>query len=248
MTTEMIMDAWSLAEHIESPALFTNQITGSPEARRYAPYMLQNLTTLPLVFCVCQQLGADDLNVFPSKGVLQPGSSTLIYINESPEELLFRYRPMQSSDKLNDMQLLEAAHRYVNFQLEGTSAPSTPISMDLVGRRFFEVVFSKSPTVSGVYNDEKSSKRSGKGETEVGADIDRRFATPVVIDVSVQRFTKLIRLYSTVCLNLVPFCYDFCSYGFLGILCFQVVILNATSVSLELRFDIPFGVAPKVDC
>lgn len=28
--------------------------------------------------------------------------------------------------------------------------------------------------------------------------------------------------------------------------CFQVVILNSTSVVLEVRFDIPFGLSPTV--
>ncbi|PIN06334.1 hypothetical protein CDL12_21113 [Handroanthus impetiginosus] len=221
--TEMIKDAWSFMERTESPDLADLQITNSPETRRYAPYMLQNLTTLPLVFHVCQrEHGADDLDVSPSKGVLQPGSSTLVYINESPEELLFRYRPGQSSDKLNDKQLLEAAHRYVTFQLEGTSVPSAPISMDLVCRRYFEVEFSKSSHVPEVYSDANSINRSRKGEADGSADAIKGFAIPVVIDVSVQRFTKLMRLYST------------------------VVILNATSALLEVRFDIPFGVSPKI--
>ncbi|KAI3467952.1 hypothetical protein Pfo_024615 [Paulownia fortunei] len=220
---EMIEDAWSLMKMTESPDLSNSQITKSAETRRYAPYMLQNLTTLPLVFHVCQRkLGDDDLDVTPSKGVLQPGSSTLVYINESPEELLFRYRPVQSSDRLNDKQLLEAAHRYVTFQLEGTSVPSAPISMDLVGRRYFEVEFSKSSHVSEVHSDANSMKINRKIEGDGGTDAIRGFAVPVVIDVSVQRFTKLMRLYST------------------------VVILNSTSVLLEVRFDIPFGVSPKI--
>ncbi|KAK4437331.1 Vacuolar protein sorting-associated protein 13 [Sesamum alatum] len=220
---EMITDAWSLMEISESPDFSNSPLTKSPETRRYAPYMLQNLTSLPLVFCVCQrQLGADDLDVSPSKGVLQPGSSALVYINESPQELLFRYRPAQSSDRLNDKQLLEAAHRYVTFQLEGTSVPSAPISMDLVGRRYFEVDFSKSSHVSEVYSDANSVKRNRKVDGDGGGDATRGFAIPVVIDVSVQRFTKLMRLFST------------------------VVIINATSVALEVRFDIPFGVAPKI--
>ncbi|XP_051121162.1 uncharacterized protein LOC127244726 [Andrographis paniculata] len=223
MMIEMIKDAWCLVEGTGSPDFYTPHIIRSPKSRRYAPYMLQNLTTLPLIFCVCQQqLGDDDVDVSPSKGVLQPGSSTLVYINESPEELVFRYRPLQSSDKLTDKQLLEAAHRHVTFQLEGTSVPSVPISMDLVGRRFFEVEFSKSSTVSDIHNDENSSKRSRKNEADNDGVTDRGFAIPVVIDVSVQRFTKLIRLHST------------------------VVVLNGTSTSLELRFDIPFGVSPKV--
>ncbi|KAG8383675.1 hypothetical protein BUALT_Bualt04G0038500 [Buddleja alternifolia] len=65
-------------------------------------------------------------------------------------------------------------------------------------------------------------KRNIKVEGGSGTDATGGFVIPVVIDVSVQRFTKLMRLYST------------------------AVILNATSVSLEVRFDIPFGVAPKI--
>ncbi|KAL6580643.1 hypothetical protein OROMI_008667 [Orobanche minor] len=212
-TIEMIRDAWSLLGMAE---ISNSQIAKIPETRRYAPYMLQNLTAMPLVFCFCQQ--SDDFDVSPSKGILQPGSSTLVHINESPEELLFRYRPVQSSDRLNDNHPLEAAHRYVTFQLEGTSVPSSPISMDLVGRRYFDIEFSQSSHVSEVQNVASSMERNGKFE----GDAVKGFAIPVVIDVSVQRSTKLIRLYST------------------------VVILNSTSVLLEVRFDIPFGLSPKI--
>ncbi|KAL3650642.1 hypothetical protein CASFOL_007045 [Castilleja foliolosa] len=222
-TIEMIGDAWSVLGITERSDLSNSQIAQIPVTRRYAPYMLENLTTLPLVFCVCQRrFGRDDLDVSPSKGVLQPDSSTLIHINESPDELLFRYRPLKSSDSLNDNQLLEAAHRHVTFQLEGTSVPSALISMDLVGRRYFEVEFSQSSHVTEVQSDVNSTKRNEKVEGDGGTDAVRGFAIPVVIDVSVQRFTKLIRLYST------------------------VVILNSTSVLIEVRFDIPFGVAPKI--
>ncbi|KAH6809791.1 hypothetical protein C2S51_027574 [Perilla frutescens var. frutescens] len=217
----MVKDAWNLIEKTESPDLPNSLITKSAVTRRYAPYMLQNLTTLPLLYVCQRKLGADDLDVSPSKGVLQPGSSTLIYINESPEELLFRYRPVQSSDRLNDKQLLEAAHRYVTFQLEGTSVPSVPISMDLVGRCYFEVQFLKSSHVPEFHSD-ANYIRNRIGEGNGGADAIRGFAFPVVIDVSVQRFTKLMHLYST------------------------VVILNSTSVLLEVRFDIPFGLSPQI--
>ncbi|XP_073129939.1 intermembrane lipid transfer protein VPS13 isoform X2 [Henckelia pumila] len=217
---EMIKDAWGLIEMTESRELPTSQIIKNPETARYAPYMLQNLTSLPLVFYVCQwQFGANELDVSPSEGVLQPGSSILVYINESPEKLLLRCRPRQSSDRLNDNQSLEAAQRYVIFQLEGTSMPSVPISMDLVGRRYFDLDFSKS-SHSEVNGDTNTMKR--KVPTDMGADAVRGFVIPVVVDVSVQHYTKLMRLYST------------------------VVILNATSVSLELRFDIPLGVSPKI--
>ncbi|KAL8519790.1 hypothetical protein ACS0TY_010650 [Phlomoides rotata] len=219
-TIEMVKDARSLMEMTENPDLSNSLLTRSAGVRRYAPYVLQNLTTLPLIYICQRKLGADDLDVSPSKGVLQPGSSTLIYINESPEELLFRYRPVQSSDRLNDKQSLETAHRYVTFQLEGASIPSAPISMDLVGRRYFEVEFSKSSHVSESQSDTSFIKRKAEGNGSMES--IRGFAIPVVIDVSVQRFTKLMRLYST------------------------VVILNSTSVLLEVRFDIPFGVAPKI--
>ncbi|KAL3830664.1 hypothetical protein ACJIZ3_019466 [Penstemon smallii] len=220
---EMIKDACGLIEMKKSSGLSNSQIIKNPETMRYAPYMLQNLATVPLVFHVCQrQLVSDNLDVSPSQGILQPGSSTHVYINESPEELLFRYRRVESSDRLNDKQLLEAAHRYVTFQLEGTSAPSTPISMDLVGRRYFEVDFSKPSHASEVHSNADTLKRNKKLERDTGTDTVRGFVVPVVIDVSVQRYTKLMRLYST------------------------VVILNTTSVPLEIRFDIPFGVSPKI--
>ncbi|XP_073032093.1 intermembrane lipid transfer protein VPS13 isoform X2 [Primulina eburnea] len=217
---EMIKDAWGLIEMTESRELSNSQIRKNPETARYAPYKLQNLTSLPLVFYVCQwQLGAYELDVSPSEGVLQPGSSVLVYINESPEKLLLRGRPTQSSDRLNDNQSLEAAQRYVIFQLEGTSMPSMPISMDLVGRRYFDLDFSKS-SHSEINGDANTMKKNVP--TDMGTDAVRGFVIPVVVDVSVQHYTKLMRLYST------------------------VVILNATSVSLELRFDIPLGVSPKI--
>ncbi|CAE6119278.1 unnamed protein product [Arabidopsis arenosa] len=48
------------------------------------------------------------------------------------------------------------------------------------------------------------------------------FVVPVVYEVSLQQQSKLIRVYST------------------------VIILNSTSMPLELRFDIPFGISPKI--
>lgn len=217
---EMIKDAWGLIEMRESRDLSNSQIIKNPETTRYAPYLLQNLTSLPLVFYVCQwQFGANDLDVSPSEGVLQPGSCVLVYVNESPEKLILRCRPTQSSDRLNDNQSLEAAQRYVIFQLEGASMPSMPISMDLVGRRYFDLDFSKS-SHSEVNGDTNTMKK--KVPTDMGTDAVRGFVIPVVVDVSVQHYTKMMRIYST------------------------VVILNATSVSLELRFDIPLGVSPKL--
>ncbi|KAK4403232.1 hypothetical protein Sango_1063900 [Sesamum angolense] len=91
------------------------------------------------------ELGADDLDVSPSKGVLQPGSSALVYINESPEELLFRYRPVQSSDRLNDKQLLEAAHRYVLSNWRVLIINATSVALEVR----FDIPFGVSPKILG---------------------------------------------------------------------------------------------------
>ncbi|CAH1434367.1 unnamed protein product [Lactuca virosa] len=48
------------------------------------------------------------------------------------------------------------------------------------------------------------------------------YVVPVVIDVSVQRYTNFVRLYST------------------------VILTNATTMPFEVRFDIQFGVSPKI--
>ncbi|KAH0662951.1 hypothetical protein KY284_027882 [Solanum tuberosum] len=104
----------------------------------------------------------------------------------------------------------------------GTSLPSVPISMDLVGLRYFEVDFSKSsrkPDVDTTKNVPNSSINDGKNNK---IEEKNGFIIPVVIDVSIQRYTKMVQLYST------------------------VIVSNATSVPLEVRFDIPFGISPKV--
>ncbi|CAK8569567.1 unnamed protein product [Lathyrus sativus] len=77
---------------------------------------------------------------------------------------------------------------------------SNPISMDLVGLTCFNANFSKS------YNENDDDGRMNTAPT---------FVVPVVLDVSALRYSKLIRIYST------------------------VVLLNATSAPLKLRFDIP---------
>lgn len=73
--------------------------------------------------------------------------------------------------------------------------------MDLVGLTYFEVNFSKD-------NNE--------------AVANSRFLDPVVFDVSVQQYSKLIQLYST------------------------VIFTNLALVPLELLFDIPFGMTSKI--
>ncbi|XP_059429987.1 uncharacterized protein LOC132163636 isoform X3 [Corylus avellana] len=212
-TIEMIKDAWDLMEpydHPESQKFLNSPFTKYMSDGRYAPYILQNLTSVPLIYYVYRGLGTPDkfdVSEVRDGNRVQPGSSLPIYIKETPEEQLFHCRPAHSSDRLHEQKPNAFTHHFITIQLEGTSVPSAPISMDLVGLTYFEIDFSKA------FNDNTE---------ENGTYTRSGFLVPVVFDVSVQRYCKLIRLYST------------------------VVLSNATSLPLELRFDIPFGVSPKI--
>ncbi|KAI8535314.1 hypothetical protein RHMOL_Rhmol10G0164400 [Rhododendron molle] len=227
--TEMVKDAWGLMGHksiSESQSLLSPQICENMNTGRYAPYILQNLTSLPLVFQVCQgSIYADYVDMLFKGGTLvHPGSSVPIYVNddETPEELLLCSRPAHSSDRLGDKQVSGVAHHYIVIQFNGTSVPSTPISMDLVGLNHFEVDFSKSTDKMEVDKNREYSKSNKHTDEVIQTDSKGGFVVPVVCDVSVQRYCKLIRLYST------------------------VILCNATSMPFEVRFDIPFGVSPKI--
>ncbi|XP_058197048.1 uncharacterized protein LOC131313017 isoform X3 [Rhododendron vialii] len=227
--TEMVKDAWGLMGHksiSESQSLLSPQICENMNTGRYAPYILQNLTSLPLVFQVCQgSIYADYVDMsFKGGTLVHPGSSVPIYVNddETPEELLLRSRPAHSSDRLGDKQVSGVAHHYIVIQFNGTSVPSNPISMDLVGLNHFEVDFSKSTDKMEVDKNREYSKSNKHADEVIQTDSKGGFVVPVVCDVSVQRYCKLIRLYST------------------------VILCNATSMPFEVRFDIPFGVSPKI--
>lgn len=226
-TIEMIKNAGDLAQmtaHYEIPSFLNSQKSENLDTGSSPPYILQNLTSLPLEFHVYQQRQSGyglDVSSMKSGKYLQPGSSIPVYVSESLEDQILRYRPAQSCEQLGDKKSVEPLHHYIVVQLEGTSLPSVPISMDLVGLRYFEVDFSKSSRKSDVdttKNVPNSSINDGKNKIEEKSG----FIIPVVIDVSIQRYTKMVRLYST------------------------VIVTNATSVPLEVRFDIPFGVSPKV--
>ncbi|KAI3688356.1 hypothetical protein L1987_82068 [Smallanthus sonchifolius] len=214
---DMIKDAWDLMEPnvlSENSSLTTSGAGENTLASRYAPYTLENLTSLPLVFYIYKgSKTADGFNISSLKDgkYVQPGTSYPVYIDDTTrDEQNFSFRTSHSSDNLSDRHVADAQHHYIIVQLEGTSTLSTPISIDLVGVSFFEVDFSNLSTNLGVEN---------------GWDITKgvsSYVVPVIIDVSVQRYTKLVRLYST------------------------VILLNATSVPFEVRFDIPFGVSPKI--
>lgn len=212
-TMEMFKNAWGQREqdHSENQKLPNCLLTQKVSGGSNAPYILQNLTSLPLVFCVYKgQVDSDRFSVSQMRDgkYVQPGATVPIYLNDTPEEQHFRYKPVQSSDKLSEKQPHGVSHHLMTIQLDGSPVPSAPVSIDLVGVTYFEVDFSNALTYNMNVKD--------KGTSNIG------FVVPVVFDVSVQRYSKLIRLYST------------------------VTIMNATSMPLELRFDIPFGIAPKI--
>ncbi|XAR69469.1 hypothetical protein NMG60_11001060 [Bertholletia excelsa] len=225
---EIVKDAWGVMGHeilSENQRLLNSQMAGSLHTGRFAPYILQNLTSLPLVFHVCEgPLCADSVDILDlkDKKVLLPGSSLPIYMDKTPEEQLLSCRPTYSSDRLSDKQLNGVAHHYIIVQFDGTSVASAPISLDLVGLSYFYADFSKS---SG------KTEADQNGDTlkinKLGDEVKQRyqkggFIIPVVCDVSLQRYCKLVRLYST------------------------VILFNATSIPFEIRFDIPFGLSPKI--
>ncbi|GKA48626.1 hypothetical protein Tco_0741584 [Tanacetum coccineum] len=154
---------------------------------------------------------------------VQPGSSYPVYINDTtPDEQIFNFRTSHSSDNLGDRKLADAQHHYIIIQREGTSTLSTPVSIDLVGVRSFEVDFSNSTNNIGVDNGGDMSKGFKEFDRNKRLHTSNGYVVPVIIDVSVERYTKLVRLYS------------------------MVILLNETSVPFEVRFDIPFGLSPKI--
>lgn len=188
----MVKDTWDLMEPnvLSENSRLTTGASENTLASRYAPYTLENLTSLPLVFYIYKgSKTADGFNLSSLKDgkYVQPGSSYPVYIDDtSPDDHNFSFRTSQSSDSLGDRHVADAQHHYIIVQLEGTSTLSTPISIDLVGVSFFEVDFSNLSTNLGVENGGDFAKGVSS------------YVVPAIIDVSVQRYTKLVRLYSTV--------------------------------------------------
>lgn len=199
----MIKDAWGLIgpdDHPQIQLFLRPLITGTVPGGRYAPYILQNLTSLPLMYNVYQGLlGSDEFDVLDMEDgkLVQPGDSVPIYLHETPDEQLYRYRPY-SSDRLSEKQLNSVSHHFMTVQLDGTSVPSVPISMDLVGLSYFEVDFSKASKTEEFERTGDTSKHKMNNEEAANSNLSSGFVVPVVFDVSVQHYSKLIRLYSTV--------------------------------------------------
>jgi hypothetical protein len=199
----MVNDAWHLGPNdpFENQRSSSSQLSENVHEGSYAPYVLQNLTSLPLRYHVFKGLvNADEFDFSEMKDAksIQPGSSVPIYLNETLEEQLFRCGPAQSSDRLSEKQSNGAVHHFMSIQLDGMFLPSPPISMDLVGLTYFEVDFTKVLKRTEMEKTRNVSKYDMDLEENARFNTDGGFVVPVVFDVSVQRYTKLIRLYSTV--------------------------------------------------
>ncbi|KAJ0968632.1 hypothetical protein J5N97_025549 [Dioscorea zingiberensis] len=194
--------------------------------RRYAPYILRNDTSLPLSFHVsCGPNKRDDVDSFSIRNgkLLQPGVSVPIYVEENQAEHVYQRTTIHSSERLIDKTMSGVAHHMISIQFDGTSGPSQPMSMDLVGLSYFEVNFSNHmSSAAEVERDENTSGYNRKsGESNI-SDLNNGLVVPVVFEVSIHQYSKMIRIYST------------------------VLLINTTVVPLEIRFDIPFGVSPKI--
>ncbi|KAI0504558.1 hypothetical protein KFK09_015510 [Dendrobium nobile] len=225
---KMISDALNQSVEVhESLGNIGNPPNDKIHIRRYAPYILCNDTSLPLTFHVSRGLvNAQDIQSLANRdlSVVQPGFSIPIYVEETIDEQFFRRRPAHSSELLIEKKLNAASHHMISIHFDGTSCPSKPLSMDLVGLSCFEVNFSnnKQSRIVDIGRDDNPSKYSLATERQTDDDHRKGLVVPVVFEVSMLQYSKMIRLYST------------------------VILLNATSMPLELRFDIPFGVSPKI--
>lgn len=187
--------------------------------RRYAPYILSNDTSLPFRFKVYRgAVNSDDIDSFSvvDEKSVPAGYSVPIYVEETLDEFFFQHREARSSEHLIEKWMSAVSHYMISIEFDGTSGSSKPMSIDLVGIYFFEVNFSssKKPVICEETLEAFGSNRNGSYHDGL--------IVPVVLDVSLQNYSKLVRVYSTVILH------------------------NATSMPLELRFDIPFGVSSKV--
>lgn len=205
---EMAHDAWSdySLAHDTKLGIYS----------QYAPYWLQNDTGVAITYWLVGPLsnrksddvGEGGLRRWGSGNgtIVEPGSSVALYVDGSPEELLIRRMNSGSLSKVGTGKLFEVLlqHRMICVQLEGTSRPSPPMSIDLVGSRSFEASFSESEIengdIRGAVNGQGISPRKNSSlilETDI-RERGNVFRSPVVFEVTIQRYSKLVRLCSTV--------------------------------------------------
>lgn len=202
----MVNDATNLADAYgfqETRGILGLQTTEDIRKRRYAPYILHNDTSLPLAYHVYHgPVDMDNIHSFPTDdgNIVQPGFSVPIYVEENLNEQYFERRASYSSERLIEKKMSAIAHHMMSIHFEGTSGPSRPMSMDLVGCSYFEVNFSKSKH-SILVEAEKDGKILGcswQTEEQCKNEHCKGLVVPVVFEVSMQHYSKIIRLYSTV--------------------------------------------------
>ncbi|KAG0496671.1 hypothetical protein HPP92_001245 [Vanilla planifolia] len=183
---EMVNHAFNRSTEVLESIDIALPVNDEINSRRYAPYILRNDTSLPLVYYVSR--GSTNARV--KQGLVngdgkfvEPGFSVPIYIEETVGELLFRHRKACSSELLIEKKLSATLHNMISIHFDGTSGPSKSMSMDLVGLGFFEVNFSNNKYISKI---EKKANDRSKG-----------VVVPVVFEVSMLHYCKMIRLYST---------------------------------------------------
>ncbi|ONK64446.1 uncharacterized protein A4U43_C07F26050 [Asparagus officinalis] len=223
---QMIADALKQLEAAELRGILGFHSTEDVHTRRYAPYILQNDTSLPLTFHVSRgSISTDDTHgsLRNHQNIVEPGYTVPIYVEETADEQYFRHGTAYSSERLIEKKVNALSHHMISIHLEGTTGPSKPMSMDLVGLSCFEVNFSNDKQ-SEVIENERGNDTSGFNRMtgRYRSDQNKGLVVPVVFEVSMQHYSKMIRLYST------------------------VILFNSTSMPLELRFDIPFGVSSKI--
>lgn len=177
------------------------QNTDEIHTRRYAPYILCNDTSLPLIFHVFRgPVNTGNFDTFPNKdrNTIQPGFSVPIYVEPTLDEHFFHQRTY-SSERLVEKKMSAVAHHMISIQFNGTSGPSQPMSMDLVGISYFEVNFSQSKQLALTEVDRDSDiPEHGREKKQHRSDQNNGLVVPVVFEVSMQHYSKMIRLYSTV--------------------------------------------------
>jgi hypothetical protein len=177
----------------EDPGIL--RLSRDVHTRRYAPYILSNDTSLPFSFKVYRgAVNSDDIDSFSvvDENSVPAGYSVPIYVEETLDEFFFQHREARSSEHLIEKWMSAVSHYMISIEFDGTSGSSKPISIDLVGIYFFEVNFSssKKPVICEESLEAFGSNRKGSHHDGL--------IVPVVLDVSLQNYSKLVRVYSTV--------------------------------------------------
>jgi hypothetical protein len=190
--------------------------TGLGNSSQYAPYWLQNDTGVAITYWLIGSRHYRDEEDEVDGGfsgwgsgsgtVVEPGKSVALYQQGSVEEISSRKRNSGLLRNAEPAKMFEVLlqHRMICVQIEGTSRPSPPLSIDLVGSRSFEASFSENET-GDCYNPSGNnipgniSRQNSFQKLEAdNRDKGDVFRTPVVFEVTIQRYSKLVRLCSTV--------------------------------------------------